>query len=47
MGYVLREGETDVPAGLKAALGRSNGLQDIVVEEPRPGRTGNAIVAGT
>ncbi|PTL76665.1 M24 family metallopeptidase [Vitiosangium sp. GDMCC 1.1324] len=44
MGYVLREGETDVPAGLKAALGRSNQLQDIVVEELRPGRTGNEIL---
>ncbi len=44
MGYVLREGETDVPAGLKAALARSNRLQDIVVEELRPGRTGNEIL---
>ncbi len=44
MGYVLREGETEVPAGLKAALARSNRLQDIVVEELRPGRTGNDIL---
>jgi hypothetical protein len=44
MGYVLREGETEVPAGLKAALARSNRLQDIVVEELRPGRTGNEIL---
>ncbi|QRK10516.1 aminopeptidase P family protein [Archangium violaceum] len=44
MGYVLREGETDVPAGLKAALARSNRLQDIVFEELRPGRTGNEIL---
>ncbi|HSP81313.1 MAG TPA: M24 family metallopeptidase [Myxococcaceae bacterium] len=44
MGYVLREGETDVPAGLQAALARSNRLQDIVVEELRPGRTGNEIL---
>ncbi|MBZ4421389.1 M24 family metallopeptidase [Myxococcus sp. RHSTA-1-4] len=41
MGYVLREGETDVPEGLKAALEVSNRLQDIVFEELRPGRTGN------
>ncbi|HYO55252.1 M24 family metallopeptidase [Archangium sp.] len=44
MGYVLREGETDVPAGLKAALERSNRLQDIVFEELRPGRSGNEIL---
>ncbi|WNG41126.1 aminopeptidase P family protein [Archangium violaceum] len=44
MGYVLREGETDAPAGLKAALTRSNRLQDIVFEELRPGRTGNEIL---
>jgi Xaa-Pro aminopeptidase len=44
MGYVLREGETDVPAGLKQALARSNRLQDLVVEELRPGRTGNEIL---
>ncbi|MFP2958341.1 M24 family metallopeptidase [Myxococcus sp. 1LA] len=44
MGYVLREGETDVPEGLKAALKTSNRLQDIVFEELRPGRTGNDIL---
>src|SRR3954465_11116758 len=44
MGYVLREGETAVPAGLQRALERSNRLQDIVLAELRPGRTGNAIL---
>lgn len=44
MGYVLREGETSVPAGLQAALERSNRLQDIVVAELRPGRTGNDVL---
>jgi Xaa-Pro aminopeptidase len=44
MGYVLREGETAVPAGLQAALARSNRLQDIVLAELRPGRTGNEIL---
>ncbi|WNG61935.1 aminopeptidase P family protein [Archangium gephyra] len=44
MGYVLREGETDAPAGLKDALARSNRLQDIVFEELRPGRSGNEIL---
>jgi hypothetical protein len=44
MGYVLREGESDVPAGLKAALKTSNRLQDIVFEELRPGRAGNEVL---
>ncbi len=44
MGYVLREGETEPPAGLKRALAASNRLQDIVVAELRPGRTGNEIL---
>ena len=44
MGYVLRDGEHDVPAGLKTALRRSNRLQDIVMAEIRPGRTGNEIL---
>jgi len=44
MGYVLRVGETDVPAGIKKALENSNKLQDIVMNEIRPGRTGNEIL---
>jgi Xaa-Pro aminopeptidase len=44
MGYVLRDGEGDVPAGLKRALTASNRLQDIVVAELRPGRTGNEVL---
>lgn len=44
MGYVLRDGETDVPAGLNAALLNSNKLQDIVVGEIKVGRTGNEIL---
>lgn len=47
VGYVLREGETDVPEELKAVLRNSNRLQDIVVEELRPGRTGNEILAAS
>lgn len=46
-GYVLREGETEPPAGLKQALTNSNKLQDFLFEETRPGRSGNAILAGT
>lgn len=44
MGYVLREGETDAPEGLKAALRNSNRLQDLTLEELRPGRTGNDVL---
>ena len=44
MGYVLRAGETDVPAGLKRALANGNRLQDIVLEQLRPGQTGNEIL---
>jgi Xaa-Pro aminopeptidase len=44
MGYVLRDGETEAPPGLKRALAASNRLQDIVVAELRPGRTGNEIL---
>ncbi len=44
MGYVLREGEVAPPAGLVAALHRGNSLQDIVMDEIRPGRTGNEVL---
>ena len=42
--YVLRPGETDAPEGLKRALANANALQDIVMDEIRPGRTGNEIL---
>ena len=47
MGYVLREGETAVPPGIQRALENSNKLQDIVVSELRPGRTGNEVLASS
>ena len=47
MGYVLRDGETDAPPGLKRALQSSNRLQDIVLAELRPERTGNEILAAS
>lgn len=47
MGYVLREGETDVPAGLKQCLANSNRLQDILLEHMEPGLTGNEVLANT
>jgi Xaa-Pro aminopeptidase len=47
MGYVLRDGETAPPTGLRAALAATNRLQDIAMAEMRPGRTGNEALAGT
>jgi hypothetical protein len=47
LAYVLREGETDAPGGLKQALANANAMQDITLEELRPGRTGNAVLAST
>jgi hypothetical protein len=47
MGYVLRTGETSPPAGLVAALHRSNRLQDLLLEEMSPGRTGNEVLRST
>jgi hypothetical protein len=43
--YVLLPGEADAPAGLKKALANGNAMQEIVMEETRPGRTGNEILA--
>jgi Xaa-Pro aminopeptidase len=45
--YVLKPGETDAPEGLKHALANANALQDIVMSEIRPGRTGNEILAAS
>jgi Xaa-Pro aminopeptidase len=47
MGYVLLDGETDAPSGLKRALANSNKLQDIVMAEIAPGKTGNAILTAS
>jgi Xaa-Pro aminopeptidase len=45
LAYVLRPDETDAPDGLRRALANANALQDIVMDEIRPGRTGNEILA--
>ena len=45
LGYVLKPGETDAPAGLKKALANANTMQDIAMAEIRPGRTGNEILS--
>lgn len=47
LGYVLRPGETDAPAGLRQALKNTNALQDIVMSELRPSRTGNEILGAS
>lgn len=44
LAYVVRPGETEAPAGLRAALANSNRLQDIVMEQLRPGLSGNQIL---
>ena len=44
MGYVLRSGEKDVPAGIKKALQNSDRLQDLTLERMKPGRTGNEVL---
>jgi Xaa-Pro aminopeptidase len=47
VGYVLKGGESDAPAGLRRALARSNRLQDLLLERMRPGRSGNDLLADT
>ena len=42
--YVLRDGERDAPAGLKAGLADSNRVQDAVTSEFRVGATGNEVL---
>ena len=44
MGYVLREGETEPPAGLQRVLATSTRLQDILLDAMQPGRTGNDVL---
>ena len=44
LAYVLKPGETDVPAGLKAGLAIGNRFQDIHLEEMKLGRTGNDVL---
>jgi Xaa-Pro aminopeptidase len=45
LAYVLQPDETDAPEGLRRALANATALQDIVMAEIRPGRTGNEILA--
>lgn len=45
MAYVLKDGETEAPAGLRAAFAKGNRVQDILLGEMKTGRTGNDILA--
>jgi Xaa-Pro aminopeptidase len=45
LAYVLRLGEADAPDGLRRALANANALQDIVMTEILPDRSGNEILA--
>ncbi len=47
LAYVLLAGEGDAPLGLRRALANANALQDVVMEELRPGLTGNEILAAS
>lgn len=48
MAYVLREGETDVPAGLKAAMANTNTLQDALMRRhSRPGTLAAEVYTNT
>ncbi len=47
MGYVLREGEREPPAGIQKALASTNRLQDLLMGRMRPGHSGNEILAAT
>ena len=42
--YALRPGESAAPPGITAALRDANRLQDIHMEEMRPGRSGNEVL---
>ncbi|MBK1640214.1 Xaa-Pro aminopeptidase [Rhodothalassium salexigens DSM 2132] len=45
LGYVLRPGETEAPAGLRAGLAAANRVQDALTASFRLGDTGNEILA--
>lgn len=47
MAYVLREGETEVPRGLRDAMAVGNRWQDILCANFITGRSGNEILAAT
>ncbi|TCO76049.1 M24 family metallopeptidase [Chromatocurvus halotolerans] len=46
-GYILREGETDAPPGLKAAMRNTNTLQDTMMGIARPGMEAGEVYTRT
>lgn len=44
---MLKNGEADAPAGLKAALATGNRWQDLLTAEFKTGRSGNEVLAAT
>lgn len=44
LAYVLREGETEAPAGLSQGLANTNQVQDILVRNYAVGRSGNEVL---
>jgi Xaa-Pro aminopeptidase len=44
LAYVLRDGETDAPQGLRDGLAKGNRLQDILVANYKAGQTGNEVL---
>ena len=47
MGYVLRNGETEPPPGIRKALRSGHRLQDLLLKEMKPGRSGNDVLLAT
>jgi Xaa-Pro aminopeptidase len=47
MGYVLRQGEKDIPDGLKKALANTNRLQDALFTHIKPGSKGFEVYEAT
>ena len=45
LAYVLKDGERDAPAGLKAGLAAANAVADALTSSFKVGRTGNQILA--
>jgi Xaa-Pro aminopeptidase len=45
LAYVLKDGETDAPAGLRAGLKAANGVQDALLSSYKVGLSGNEVLA--
>ena len=45
LAYVLRPGEIEAPAGLRAGMAEGNRLQDVFTQSWKIGQSGNAILA--